>query len=89
MGFSKRSLCFSSLILPTLRSGVVIIGAIMNAMNLSIAFLLTFYFLAVAERLTQPEIIGDDGESEGLDQYYEQQYRDYTIAADKGYVGDW
>lgn len=61
---------------------------IMNAMNLSIAFLLTFYFLAVAERLTQPEIIGDDGESEGLDQYYEQQYRDYTIAADRGYIGD-
>lgn len=60
----------------------------MNAMNLSIAFLLTFYFLAVAERLTQPEIIGDDSESEGLDQYYEQQYRDYTIAADRGYIGD-
>lgn len=60
----------------------------MNAMNLSIAFLLIFYFLAVAERLTKPEIIGDDSESEGLDQYYEQQYRDYTIAADRGYYGD-
>jgi len=23
-----------------------------------------------------------------LDQYYEQQYRDYTLAADKGYIGD-
>lgn len=60
----------------------------MNAMNLSITFLLVLYFLAVAERLTQPEIIDDDGESEGLDQYYEQQYRDYTIAADRGYIGD-
>jgi hypothetical protein len=60
----------------------------MNAMNLAITFLLVLYFLAVAERLTQPEIIGDDGESEGLDQYYEQQYRDYTIAADRGYIGD-
>ena len=61
----------------------------MTAMNLSIAFLLVLYFLAVAERFTQPEIINDDGESEGLDNYYEQQYRDYTIAADKGYIGDW
>jgi hypothetical protein len=63
----------------------------MNAMNLSITFLLVLYFLAVAERLTQPEIIGDDGESEGLDQYYEQQYlntRDYYLAADNGYEGD-
>ena len=60
----------------------------MNAMNLSLTILGAFYFLALVERLTQPEII-NDGESEGLDQYYEQQYRDYTIAADKGYVGDW
>lgn len=60
----------------------------MTAMNLSITFLLVFYFLAVAERFTQPELVNDDGKSEGLDQYYEQQYRDYTIAADKGYYGD-
>lgn len=60
----------------------------MNAMNLSILILTAFYLLTVLERLTQPEIIGDDGESEGLDQYYEQQYRDYTIAADRGYIGD-
>lgn len=58
------------------------------AMNLSITLLLVFYFLAVAERFTKPEIINDEGESEGLDQYYEQQYRDYTLAADKGYYGD-
>jgi len=60
----------------------------MNAMNLSVTFLLVLYFLAVAERFTQPEIINNDGESEGLDNYYEQEYRDYTIAADKGYYGD-
>lgn len=58
------------------------------AINLSITLLLVFYFLAVAERFTKPEIINDEGESEGLDQYYEQQYRDYTLAADKGYYGD-
>ena len=58
------------------------------AMNLSITLLLVFYFLAVAERFAKPEIINDEGESEGLDQYYEQQYRDYTLAADKGYYGD-
>lgn len=58
------------------------------AMNLSITLLLVFYFLAVAESFTKPEIINDEGESEGLDQYYEQQYRDYTLAADKGYYGD-
>lgn len=58
------------------------------AMNLSITLLLVFYFLAVAERFTKPEIINDEGESEGLDQYHEQQYRDYTLAADKGYYGD-
>ena len=71
-----------------LRYGIELWRTTMNAMNLSIAFLLIFYFLAVAERLTKPEIIGDDSESEGLDQYYEQQYRDYTIAADRGYYGD-
>ena len=58
------------------------------AINLSITLLLVFYFLAVAERFTKPEIINDEGESEGLDQYYEQQYKDYTLAADKGYYGD-
>lgn len=58
------------------------------AINLSITLLLVFYFLAVAERFTKPEIINNEGESEGLDQYYEQQYRDYTLAADKGYYGD-
>jgi len=60
----------------------------MNAMNLSITFLLVLYFLAVAERFSRLETIGSDGESDGLDQYYEQQYRDYTIAADRGYYGD-
>lgn len=60
----------------------------MTAMNLSITFLLVFYFLAVAERFTQPELINDEGESDGLDNYYEQEYRDYTIAADRGYYGD-
>lgn len=64
-------------------------GTTMNAMNLAITILWAFALLAIVERLTQPEIIGNDGESEGLDQYYEQQYRDYTLAADKGYVGDW
>lgn len=63
----------------------------MSAMNLSLTILGAFYFLALVERLTKPEIIGDDGESEGLDQYYEQQYnatRDYYLAADRGYYGD-
>jgi len=61
----------------------------MTTMNLSILILTAFYLLAIVERFAQPEIINDDGESEGLDQYYEQQYRDYTFAADKGYEGDW
>lgn len=64
----------------------------MNAMNLAITFLLVLYFLAVAERLTQPEIIGDDGESMGYDNYAEMQWentRDYYLAADNGYEGDW
>ena len=63
----------------------------MNAMNLSILILTAFYLLAVVERFTQPEIINDEGESEGLDQYYEQQYnntRDYYLAADNGYYSD-
>ena len=60
----------------------------MTAMNLSITFLLAFYFLAIAERFTKPEIINEEGESEGLDQYYEQQYnatRDYYLAAEHGF----
>ena len=64
----------------------------MNAMNLAITVLGAFYLLALVERFTEPQIINDDGESEGLDQYNEQQWnnaRDYYLASDNGYTGDW
>lgn len=63
----------------------------MTAMNTSILILTAFYLLAMVERFTQPELINDDGESEGYDNYAEQQYnntRDYYLAADNGYTGD-
>lgn len=63
----------------------------MNAMNLSLTILGVFYFLALVERLTQPEIIGDNGKSMGYDNYAEMQWenaRDYYLAADNGYEGD-
>ena len=59
----------------------------MNAMNLAITVLGAFYLLALVERFTKPELSDD----EGLDQYYEQEYnnaRDYYLASDNGYTGD-
>ena len=63
----------------------------MNAMNLAMSILGAFYLLALLERLTQPELINENGESMGYDNYAEMQWentRDYYLAADNGYEGD-
>ncbi len=50
--------------------------------------------LMLVEQITKPEIINDEGESEGLDQYYEIEYkqtRDYFLASyhHHHYEEDW
>ena len=62
-------------------------------LNVIIFILFAYYLAALAERIAAPEII-EDGESKGLDQYYESEYlntRDYYLAADHGFghESDW